>query len=62
MVAANDQSQRVLLRALSEQDIGYRRWMRPADIIRQSSLERHPRKRSSLGRLLTKLLRRNPNA
>lgn len=61
MFTTNDQSQRVLLRALSGHENGYRRWMRPADIIQQSADERRPRKRSGLGALLQKFLRRSPN-
>ncbi|MGA2892950.1 MAG: hypothetical protein ABSE22_08770 [Xanthobacteraceae bacterium] len=43
MLATNDKSHRVLLKALSGQENGYRRWMRPADIIQQSRVEQ-PRK------------------
>ncbi len=44
MLVTNEESHRVLSRALTDRDDGYRRWMRPADIIEQNAIERQPRR------------------
>jgi hypothetical protein len=43
--------------ALKDEPIGYRLWMRPADIIEQSLKERRGRRPMRLANLLQKLLR-----
>jgi len=58
MLAGNDESHRVLSRALAEQDDGYRRWMRPADIIEQSTLNLPPKKPMRVAEALQRLFRR----
>jgi hypothetical protein len=57
MPAAENESQRVLLVALRDEPIGYRLWMRPADIIQQSQNERRKSKPIRFADLLRKLVR-----
>ena len=57
MLATNEESHRVLSKALTERDDGYRRWMRPADIIEKNALERPSQKPRRLADLLENLLR-----
>jgi len=57
MGAANDNPHQLLLRVLTDPPAGYRRWMRPADIIEQCRMERRKRKSIGLADLLQKLKR-----
>jgi hypothetical protein len=57
MLASNKESHRVLSKVLTERDYGYRRWMRPADIIEKNALERPSRKPKRLAGLLENFLR-----
>jgi hypothetical protein len=57
MRAADNDSQRVLLTALSDQRNSYRRWMRPTDIIQQSKIERSNYKPVTFAELFKKLIR-----
>ena len=58
MLATNAESHRVLSKALTERDDGYRQWMRPADIIEQNAIERRSQRRKRLAGVLEKFLRR----
>lgn len=62
MLARTDESHRVLLKALAVQDNGYRRWMRPADIIEQNALKRPPKKPIRLAGVWQRLLQRIQDA
>jgi len=55
MRATDDDSHRVLLKALREPQDNYRRWMRPADIIEQSMMEQRHKKPIEFADLLQKL-------
>jgi hypothetical protein len=58
MLATNEDSHCVLSRALMERDDGYRRWMRPLDIIEQNAIERRSQRPRRLADVLQKFLRR----
>ena len=57
MPVAENKSQQVLMAALRDEPIGYRLWMRPADIIQQSQDERPKSKPIRFADLLRKLVR-----
>jgi hypothetical protein len=58
MLATNAESHRVLSKALTERDDGYRQWMRPLDIIEQNAIERRSQKPRRLADVLQNILRR----
>jgi hypothetical protein len=58
MLGTQEESHRVLSKALTERDDGYRRWMRPADIIEKNAVERRSQRPGRLADVLQKLLRR----
>jgi hypothetical protein len=57
MLATNDESRKVLLRALTDRRNSYRMGMRPTDIIAQSRAGRHNEKPSFLAGLAQRLVR-----
>jgi hypothetical protein len=57
MLATDDESRKVLLRALTDRRNGYRMGMRPADIIAQSRAGRRNAKPSFLAGLAQRLMR-----
>jgi hypothetical protein len=57
MRTAGDDPQPLLMRVLTDPPTGYRRRMRPADIIEQSRMDRRKRKPIRIADLLRKLVR-----
>jgi len=57
MLATNDESRKVLSRALTDRRNSYRMGMRPTDIIAQNSVGRHNEKLSFLAGWAQRLVR-----